>query len=343
MSSRVISRPNQSAVTLPSQPGSVVIMNNDNKNPDQATDDAAAAPQINTSKGFAPVAAIRNLLQLTKPSIMMLVVVTGATGLVMQGDFLVKPLDFLLVLLGLFLTGGSANALNQYFERELDAKMTRTAKRRPLPTGKVSPAGALAFSICIGVAGVALFAWRFNILSAAIALGTVLFYGFIYTLYLKPTTHLNIVIGGAAGAMAPVIAWAAATGAVWHSAPWILFAIIFLWTPPHFWALALYLKDDYRKVDLPMMPIVKGDEATLKQIWYYTLAVVAISLTLLFHEPGILYAIAAIGCGAVFIKKSFIARREKTESSERKLFAYSILYLFALFFSIIIEGLTGMV
>ncbi len=274
---------------------------------------------------------------------MMLVVVTGATGLVMEKEFLSKPLDFLLVLVGLFLTGGSANALNQYFERELDAKMTRTAKSRPLPTGRISAGNALAFAILIGVAGVALFAWRYNILSAALALGTVLFYGFFYTLWLKPNTTQNIVVGGAAGAMAPVIAWAAAAGTVAGPVPWILFGIIFLWTPPHFWALALYLKDDYRKVGLPMLPVIKGDEATLTQIWYYTLAVVAISLSLLWWAPGILYAVAAVYCGAMFIKKSFIARRDQTESAERKLFGYSILYLFALFFSIIIEGLANLV
>jgi protoheme IX farnesyltransferase len=125
--------------------------------------------------------------------------------------------------------------------------------------------------------------------------------------------------------------------------PWILFGIIFLWTPPHFWALALYLKDDYRKVDLPMLPVIKGDEATLTQIWYYTLAVVAISLSLLWWAPGILYAVAAVYFGAMFINKSFIARRDRTESSERQLFGYSILYLFALFFSIIIEGLATFV
>ncbi len=287
--------------------------------------------------------SFRDYLQLTKPSIMMLVVVTGATGLVMEKTFLSQPLDFLLVLAGLFLTGGSANALNQYFERELDAKMTRTAKRRPLPTGRISAGRALAFTIVIGVAGVALFAWRFNILSAALALGTVLFYGFFYTLWLKPNTTQNIVIGGAAGAMAPVIAWAAAAGTIANPVPWILFGIIFLWTPPHFWALALYLKDDYRKVDLPMLPVIKGDEATLTQIWYYTLAVVAISLSLLWWAPGILYAVAAVYFGAMFINKSFIARREQTEISERKLFGYSILYLFALFFSIIIEGLATFV
>jgi protoheme IX farnesyltransferase len=287
--------------------------------------------------------SLRDYLQLTKPSIMMLVVVTGATGLVMEKAFLSQPLDFLLVLVGLFLTGGSANALNQYFERELDAKMTRTAKRRPLPTGRISAGSALAFAILIGLAGVALFAWRYNILSAALALGTVLFYGFFYTLWLKPNTTQNIVVGGVAGAMAPVIAWAAVAGTVAGPVPWILFGIIFLWTPPHFWALALYLKDDYRKVDLPMLPVIKGDEATLTQIWYYTLAVVAISLSLLWWAPGILYAVAAVYFGAMFINKSFIARRDRTESSERQLFGYSILYLFALFFSIIIEGLATFV
>ena len=286
------------------------------------------------------IALLRSLLQLTKPSIMLLVLVTGATALVMEGSFVSKPLDFLLVMIGLFLTGGSANAINQYFEREIDAQMKRTAKRRPLPTGKLKPGHALAFALSIGIGGCLLFGLRFNWLSAAFAGGTIFFYGVIYTLLLKPNTAQNIVIGGAAGAMAPVIAWAAVTGGT-ALAPWLLFLIIFLWTPPHFWALALYLKDDYRTVKLPMMPVVAGDDATLKQIVWYTVATIATSIWLVVHCQYWVGAAAAIGLGLVFMKRALQAQREKTRAVERGLFAYSIIYLFALFFAFMVDGFIG--
>ena len=276
-------------------------------------------------------------IQLTKPTIMLLVLITGASGLVMEGRLVRCPYDFMLVMLGLFLTGGSANALNQYFERDIDSQMSRTRRRRPLPLGKIKGTEALSFAILIGILGVVLFVTCFNWLSALLALGTVLFYGLFYTLWLKPNTHQNIVIGGAAGAMAPVISWAAAANSL-SPEPWLLFLIIFLWTPPHFWALALYLKEDYKKVDLPMLPIVKGDDATLKQMVYYTLALVVISLSLALFKSGIVYMAVATILGAVFIKKTVAVKNSKSREHERGLFRYSIVYLFCLFSIIIIEG-----
>ncbi len=281
---------------------------------------------------------LKSYLQLTKPTITILVLVTGGAGLVIEASLLSQPLSCLLVMLGLFLTGGSANALNQYFEREIDAKMSRTRRRRPLPQHKLGDTEALIFSILIGVAGVLLFLKFFNFLSAALALGTILFYGFFYTLWLKPNTCQNIVIGGAAGAMAPVISWAAAAGNL-AVAPGILFMIIFLWTPPHFWALAMYLKEDYEKVNLPMMPIVKGDEATSKLILWYSLALVAVTLTLPIVHPGVAYPIVAVVLGWIFIKRSLLLRRTITKQLEQGLFRYSIVYLLALFMTIIVEGL----
>lgn len=285
---------------------------------------------------------IRAYLLLTKPTIMLLVVITGASAIVMEKQMLNdRPIDCLLVLLALFMTGGSANALNQYFEREIDAQMDRTRNRRPLPLGELTPRQALTFSICIGSAGVALLAYRFNMLSAALGLGTILFYGLFYTLWLKPNTAQNIVIGGAAGAMAPVIAWAAAANTV-PTEPWLLFLVVFLWTPPHFWALALYRKADYERVKLPMMPLVAGDESTLNQMLWYSIAMVAISLSLAFYGTGILYLIAAIVLGGIFLQKMIVTRREKTRKREINLFLYSIVYLLALFSIIILEGLTGL-
>ena len=289
------------------------------------------------SNHFSKPRAVDFLL-LTKPTIMIMVIVTGAGALCFEGSLLSNLPAFALVLLGLYLTGGSANALNQYFERDIDAQMARTRNRRPLPQHKLSPGQALAFSVAIGLLGITVFAVIFNWLSAAMALATILFYGFVYTLILKPRTHLNIVIGGAAGAMAPPIAWAAATGTV-SAVPWILALIIFMWTPPHFWALALFRKSDYVKVQLPMMPVVKGDRVTLNQIVIYTVLLVAVSLTLSFLGASLIYAAVAVVLGGVFVQKAIATRRHSTPNSQRGLFGYSIVYLLALFGTVIIDGL----
>lgn len=281
---------------------------------------------------------LRHYFQLTKPSIMLLVVFTGTAALVLEGSLIGEPGRFLLVLLGLFLSGGSANALNQYFEREIDAQMTRTSKRRPLPMGQVSPAGALVFSIAIGAAGVLLFAIFFNLLTAGLALGTILFYSLFYTLYLKPTTPQNIVIGGIAGAMAPVGAWTAASGEM-AVAPWIMFAVVFFWTPPHFWALALYCRDDYERVDLPMMPVVAGEKRTIDQIFAYTVVVVGVSLALILFAAGWLYFVVAVLLGGQFLRKATELRKEQSVPRYRALFGYSIVYLFALFSAMMVDGL----
>ncbi len=276
-------------------------------------------------------------IQLTKPSIMLLVIFTGSTSLVLEGSFLLEPINFVLVLVGLFLTGGSANALNQYLERDIDAKMTRTSKRRPLPQHEISPLGALIFSISIGVIGVLMFYYFFNLLTALLSLGTILFYSLFYTLYLKPNTSQNIVIGGIAGAMAPVGAWTAATGTM-DFVPWILFLIVFLWTPPHFWALALFCKDDYKKANLPMLPLVKGDDHTYNQIILYSMVLFLISLSLLFFGGGWLYLAVTLYLGVQFVRRAFLIRKLRTESVQKKFFGYSLIYLFGLFTAILIDG-----
>jgi protoheme IX farnesyltransferase len=218
----------------------------------------------------------------------------------------------------------------------VDAKMARTKRRRPLPMGRITPRAALIFSIAIGIGGVALFWVCFNPLSALISLATIHFYAFFYTLYLKPNTAHNIVIGGAAGAMAPVIAWAAVAGSLTY-VPWILFLIVFLWTPPHFWALALYLKDDYRAVDYPMMPVSRGDDVTFRHMVGYSIALIAISLLL--YDIGVFYVIVATVLGGQFLRKVLVAQKAQTTESEQRLFRYSIVYLFALFMTMIAEGL----
>jgi len=282
---------------------------------------------------------LKAFFALTKPTIMLLVIITGATALVLEGSLLSSPLYFALALLGIYLSGGSANALNQCFEREIDAKMKRTAGRRPLPMKKLSPLAAFTFSIAIGVAGVLILGLFFNWYSALLALATILFYSLFYTLYLKPTTPQNIVIGGIAGSMAPVGAWVAATGAM-AVEPWILFLIIFLWTPPHFWALALVYKDDYRVANLPMMPVVKGDDSTFRQIILYSWILVGVSFLLVINASiSWIYLLIAGTLGWQFIRKSYAAGRSREVKAIRGLFGYSIIYLFGLFAAIAIDGL----
>jgi protoheme IX farnesyltransferase len=269
---------------------------------------------------------------------MLLVLITGATALFIEGSLVNQPFQFFLVLLGLFLTGGAANALNQYFERNVDAEMSRTQKRRPLPQGAIQATHALIFALSIGVVGVNIFAFVFNLLTALLSLATILFYSLVYTLLLKPNTTQNIVIGGIAGAMAPVGAWAAATGEM-AVIPWLLFLVVFLWTPPHFWALALFYQEDYRKTGLPMMPVIKGESETLRQIILYSIILVGISILLFVLNGGWLYLPVAVALGFLFIKKSITAAQKRAEKYYRSLFGFSIIYLFVLFFTIIIDSI----
>ncbi|MCI0597122.1 MAG: heme o synthase [candidate division Zixibacteria bacterium] len=278
-----------------------------------------------------------DFIQLTKPTILLLVVLTGAAALVMEESLLSDPLRFALVILGLALTGGAANGLNQYFERDIDAVMERTRKKRPLPLGNLPPRAALIFACSLGVAAVLLFAGVFNLFSAVLALGTIIYYAFFYTLYLKPRMYQNIVIGGAAGSMAPVIAWAAATGGL-NLTPWILFLIIFFWTPPHFWALAMCVKKDYEKAKIPMLPVVKGDKETARQILFYTLWMAAFSLALLFVRAGLVYLLLALILNGIFLYKAYRIWRRGAFAEAWGLFGYSIVYLLALFLGIMADA-----
>jgi protoheme IX farnesyltransferase len=282
--------------------------------------------------------AVRDYILLTKPRIVLLVVLTAVAGLVAEGSLLGDPVRFLLVLGAITFTAGSANAFNQYFERDLDAMMARTREKRPIPLHRVPPGGALAFAIAVGVVSVVVLYAAGNALSAWLALATIVFYGFFYTLWLKPRTVHNIVIGGAAGAMGPVIAWAASSGGI-ALPPVLMFLIIFLWTPPHFWALALCVQDDYRKTGIPMMPIVKGEAETYRQIERYTIATVALTLAMPFLDAGgaVFGALAAV-LGGVFLWKAVRARRDATVRSAWGVFGFSIVYLFVLFIGIIADA-----
>jgi protoheme IX farnesyltransferase len=283
-------------------------------------------------------ATIHAYFTLTKPTIMLLVLFTSLTALVIEGSMLDQPGRLLLVLLGIYLTGGCANALNQFFEREIDARMERTKLRRPLPLHSLTPGAALTFAVIIGAMGVFILAFWFNWLAALLSLLTILFYSLIYTLLLKPNTTQNIVLGGVAGAMAPVGAWAAAAGTT-PVIPWLLFLIVFLWTPPHFWALAMAYKDDYIKARLPMLPVVAGDDTTLKWIIGYSWLLVFVSLMLPLFVGNWIYFLSALALGGWLLKCCFAAWSDRSETVLKGLFFYSILYLFGLFLALILDVL----
>ena len=282
---------------------------------------------------------VRDYIELMKPRIVLLVIVTAVAGAVVEHSLLSDPWRLALVLLGITLTAGSANAFNQYFERHLDAQMERTRARRPLPLHRMPPRNALVFAIAIGIGATVLLALVGNALTAALALGTIVFYGFFYTLWLKPRTVHNIVIGGAAGAMGPIIAWSAGAGTLALPAV-LMFLVIFLWTPPHFWALAVCVRDDYRKVNIPMLPIVRGEAETFRQIVWYSVALALLTITMpLVNAGGTVLALVALPLGGLFVWKAVRARRAANVERAWDVFGYSIVYLFVLFLGIIADAI----
>ncbi|MDO8643600.1 MAG: heme o synthase [bacterium] len=274
-------------------------------------------------------AIVLDYIQLTKPRILLLVALTGFVALLLEGNAGARPWWTAGVLFMIALSGGAANSFNQFFERTIDAQMERTRQRRPLPQGKISPTGAFVFSLSLSFISVLSLAWMANWLAALLALGTIFFYSCIYTLWLKPRTPYNIVIGGAAGAAAPLIAWGAVRGEI--ALPLILFLIVFIWTPPHFWALSLHFKKDYEKVKIPMLPLVRGDEETRRQILLYSLVLIPTTLLLVpFGGAGWIYLASAAFLGGIFLKRAVKLRHETDNRSAFSFFRYSIIYLFVL-------------
>jgi len=290
----------------------------------------ASAP-LKTSSIIAEIGSrLISYIQLTKPSVMILVAFTGAAALLIEGSLVGHPWKFVLFLAGLYMTGGAANSFNQYFERDVDARMARTCLKRPIPSGRISPNEALWFSIFLGIWGAAVLTIFFNWQTGMLSVGTILFYSLFYTLYLKPSTSYNIVIGGIAGAMAPVGAWMAATGGT-TVIPWLMFLIIFLWTPPHFWTLALCYREDYRAVGYPMLPNIMGEAATIKRIEYYLAALILSSLIPIMTGFGSAYIAAAVVLDCAFIVVIWRVKRAGGNRSYRSMFKFSIFYLFTLF------------
>lgn len=276
----------------------------------------------------------RDFWALTKPRVMSLVVFTALCGLLAApGD--IHPVIGFTAILCLALGAGACGALNQWYEADVDAKMARTSKR-PLPAGRMDREAALHFGIGLAAFSVGIMGVAVNWLSAGLLAFSIFFYAVVYTIWLKPSTPQNIVIGGAAGAFPPVIGWAAVTGDV-TLVPILLFAIIFLWTPPHFWALALFMKTDYGAAGIPMLPNVSGQRVTRNQIFAYSFPMAATAVApFALGESGWLYGISSIVLNLIFLALAFnVWRNEAVEASamkpEKKLFAFSILYLFLLF------------
>ncbi len=277
-------------------------------------------------------------LGLTKPTLQLLVVLTGAAALIAEGSLLLAPLKFALALLFLALSAGSAKALNQYLERQVDQVMSRTRFRRPLPLGLISPREALIFALVLGLAAVFGFAYYFNLLAALLCVLTILFYTLFYTLYLKPRTPYSIVIGGIAGGMGPLISWAA-TGGAYHPLPLLMLVIIFVWTPGHFWALALKYQDDFRRVGYPMLPVVSGEAQTWKAIHGSMILTVILSFSLLGVGSGWVFAVAAALLGGYRIIRLQRARSIATAAAAGRVFLDSIVYLLGLFAFFILDRL----
>ena len=283
---------------------------------------------------------IQSYYQLTKPRIIPLLLITTAAGMWMASDGQPDPLLLLVTLTGGTLAAASAQTLNCIYDRDIDYAMERT-RLRPIPSGRVQPRDALLFAIALAILSFTLLAVFANLLSALLAMSGIIFYMGIYTHLLKRHTTQNIVIGGAAGAIPALVGWAACTGSL-NWAPWLLFTIVFLWTPPHFWALALMIRDDYAKVGIPMLPVVEGEVATTRQIWIYTLIVVPVTLLLVYPlgESGIVYGILAVILGGIFVKKAWqLLHSPEDKQLARSLFKYSILYMMLLCTGIVVDSL----
>jgi protoheme IX farnesyltransferase len=317
------------------------------------------APLVGTIKSPPVVAPARwqDYVALMKPRVMSLVVFTGLTGLVCARAP-VSPILAAVSILCIAVGAGASGALNMWYDADIDAKMRRT-RGRPVAAGRVQGADALGLGVTLSLLSIGMMYLAAGLLAAGLLAFTILFYAVVYTMWLKRSTPQNIVIGGLAGALPPVIGWAAASGAAPLNA-WLLCAIIFLWTPPHFWALSLYTAEDYAKVGVPMMPVVKGAASTRRQILIYSLVLVPTAIAPVFTGlGGVVYLAVSVLGGIAFIglaarlaaSRAGDAPDERSDDGlyevkpgakhARNLFAFSILYLFALFAALLAERLAG--
>ena len=286
----------------------------------------------------APVASLKDYFTLLKPGVMSLVVFTGAAGMWMAPGHL-HPFYQIITILCIALGSGAGAALNMWYDRDIDALMTRTAKR-PIPAGRIAADDALALGIMLAVLSVSMLSLVVNVLAAAWLAFAIFFYAVIYTMWLKRATAQNIVIGGLAGALPALIGWVAKSPEP-ALMPWLMVAIVFFWTPPHFWALALYRHDDYKRAGVPMLPVTAGIASTKRHIFVYTLLMIAVSLSPVLAGLGLIYAVGASLLGLNFFRHATIVLRSDEPKLAMRMFGYSILYLFALFALLLIDHFMG--
>ncbi len=279
-----------------------------------------------------------NYFLLLKPRVMSLVVFTGFVGLwVAPGRIDIHPFVAVVAILALALGAGASGAFNMWYERDLDAKMNRT-KNRPIPRGVIDPDNALGFAIFATLASLLMMGLATNWMAAGFLLFANFFYVVVYTIWLKPRTSQNIVIGGIAGAFPPIIGWVAVTGDV-SLYPTLLFMIIFMWTPPHFWALALFANEDYKRANIPMLPVKFGERHTKIQMLIYTFLLFPLAIApWCLGFAGVLYGMSAIILSGFFIVTAFLTLNDSTHKSAKRMFAYSVLYLFVLFTALMLDA-----
>jgi len=295
---------------------------------------------VTLTRAEPSIAGAGDYIALMKPRVMSLVVFTAFVGLMIAPGHL-HPVIGLTALICIAVGAGAAGALNMWYDADIDERMTRTAAR-PIPSGRVAPGEALAFGLTLAVFAVVVLGLLVNVAAAALLALTIAFYVLVYTMWLKRSTPQNIVIGGAAGALPPVIGWAAATGGL-AIEPIVLFLIIFFWTPPHFWALSLYRTEDYLRAGIPMLPVVAGEAETRRQILLYSLVLAPLGVAPWFlGYTGPLYAVVAIAAGAVIVALALRVRGEQSgHAASKQMFAFSILYLFLLFATLLVDWVAG--
>lgn len=284
---------------------------------------------------------LQSYYQLTKPQIIPLLLMVTAASMWVAGKGEVQPKLLFATLAGGIFAAASAQTLNCIYDRDIDYEMERT-RHRPIPSGRVQPVHAFIFAIALSCVSFLVLSEFVNLLTAMLAMSGIAFYVGVYTHLLKRHTTLNIVIGGAAGAIPSLIGWAAVTGTL-NSAAWWIFTIVFLWTPPHFWALALMLREDYAKVGIPMLPVVSGSVVTSRQIFAYTLVLVLVTFLICdpFQITGVVYVCGAFFLGAVFIQKAWaLLENPDNQKLARNLFSYSILYLILLCLAMVVDSLS---
>ena len=281
--------------------------------------------------------SVADFWQLLKPRVMSLVIFTGFAGMFLAPGGM-HSLLFAISLFAIAAGAGASGAINQWYDRDIDAIMARTSQR-PIPAGAVVPAEALSFGLIISALSVLLLGLASNWLAAGLLAFTIFFYAVVYTVWLKRSTPQNIVIGGAAGALPPVVGWAAVTGGL-SIEPLLLFAIIFMWTPPHFWALALFRNEDYTRAGVPMMPVVAGAPETRRQILIYAVILAPLGVVpAMIGMVTIGYGIVSAALGFNFLRLSWVLFRRPDDAAAKRLFAFSILYLFLLFLGLVIDRL----